>query len=90
MSQFACTCGHVLSLTISPNEHQARLISDVEFERVAEDFTGACEDTNVIFERLVDAASRVVKCPECSRLYIESGMRGPNVQYQVFKLEFER
>jgi len=82
MAKFACKCGHVINLIVSPNDSEWRLIP----EKTLEDIVDAVDEGKVVdgeyfYEMLRGKEITVYRCPVCGRLHLEEAGRNKFVTY---------
>ncbi|NML30419.1 hypothetical protein [Paraburkholderia antibiotica] len=82
MAKFACRCGYVINLIVSPNGNEWKLIP----ERTLEDIVDAVDGGKVVdgeyfYEMLRGKEITVYRCPSCGRLHLEEAGRNKFVTY---------
>jgi hypothetical protein len=82
VAKFACKCGHVINLIVSPSEDEWRLIP----EKTLEDLVDAIDERKVVdgeyfYEMLRGKEITVYRCPSCGRLHLEEAGRNKFVTY---------
>ncbi|GAB2895452.1 hypothetical protein GCM10027093_33720 [Paraburkholderia jirisanensis] len=82
MAKFACRCGYIINLIVSPNENEWTFIS----QRVVEDIVVAIDESKMrdgeyFYEMLQGDEITVYRCPSCGRLHLEEAGRNKFVTY---------
>jgi len=82
MAKFACRCGHVINLIVSPSESEWRLIPEETLENVGNALDeGKAVDGEYFYEMFRGKEITVYRCPSCGRLHLEEAGRNKFVTY---------
>ncbi|OMG70576.1 hypothetical protein BW685_25535 [Burkholderia ubonensis] len=82
MAKFACKCGHVINLIVSPGDDEWRIIPEKALEDIVDLLDGGeVIDGEAFYENLRGKEVVVYRCPSCGRLHLEEGGRNRFVTY---------
>jgi hypothetical protein len=82
MAKFACKCGYVINLIVSPNDNEWKLIPEKTLEDIVDAVdAGKVVDGEYFYEMLQGKEITVYRCPSCGRLHLEEAGRNKFVTY---------
>jgi hypothetical protein len=82
MAKFACKCGYVINLIVSPSDSEWRLIPEKALEDIVDAVdSGKVVDGDYFYEMLRGKEITVYRCPSCGRLHLEEAGRNKFVTY---------